>query len=69
MGVSYSRLRCFQEALQCFQLAMQPAAQQPTLLPTVLHNLGAALNATGRFQAAVDAHRLAARLYGWSTIT
>lgn len=66
MGVSYSRLRCFQKALQCFQLAVKPASQQPPLLATVLHNLGAALNAAGHFRAAVDAHRLAARLYGWS---
>lgn len=64
MGVSYCRLGCFQEALQCFQKAVNPAAQQPPLLARVLHNLGAALNSVGRFRAAVDAHRLAARLHG-----
>ncbi|XP_051272024.1 tetratricopeptide repeat protein 24 [Dicentrarchus labrax] len=64
VGVSYCRLRCFQEAVQCFQRALGPVAQQPPLLAAVLHNLGAALNSGGQFTAAVDYHRLAAGLYG-----
>ncbi|KAI3360701.1 hypothetical protein L3Q82_012852, partial [Scortum barcoo] len=64
VGVSYCRLRCFQEAEQCFQRALGPSAQQPPLLAKVLHNLGAALNAVGRFTPAVGYHRLAAGLYG-----
>uniref|UniRef100_A0A3Q1GMJ0 Tetratricopeptide repeat domain 24 n=1 Tax=Acanthochromis polyacanthus TaxID=80966 RepID=A0A3Q1GMJ0_9TELE len=64
VGVSYCRLRCFQEAVQCFQLALGPAAQCPPLLASVLHNLGAALNSVGQFSPAVGYHRLAAGLYG-----
>ncbi|XP_059194997.1 tetratricopeptide repeat protein 24, partial [Centropristis striata] len=64
VGVSYCRLRCFQEAVQCFQVALGPAAQQPPLLARVLHNLGAALNAVGQFTPAVGYHRQAAALYG-----
>uniref|UniRef100_UPI0037E7CDAC tetratricopeptide repeat protein 24 n=1 Tax=Semicossyphus pulcher TaxID=241346 RepID=UPI0037E7CDAC len=64
VGVSYCRLRCFQEAVQCFHQALGPSAQQPPLLAKVLHNLGAALNSEGRFTAAVSYHRQAAELYG-----
>lgn len=64
MGVSYCQLRCFQEAVEAFQRALGPAAQQPPLMAKVLHNLGAALNSVGRFSAAVGYHRLAAGLYG-----
>lgn len=66
MGVSYCQVRCFQEAVQCFQQALGPTAQQPPLLAKVLHNLGAALNAVGQFTPAVGYHRLAAGLYGQS---
>ncbi|XP_041798631.1 tetratricopeptide repeat protein 24 isoform X3 [Chelmon rostratus] len=64
VGVSYCRLRCFQEAVQCFQLALGPTTQHPSLLAKVLHNLGAALNSVGQFTPAVGYHRLAAGLYG-----
>ncbi|XP_037641497.1 tetratricopeptide repeat protein 24 isoform X1 [Sebastes umbrosus] len=64
VGMSYCRLRCFQEAVQCFQQALGPSAQQPPLLAKVLHNLGAALNSLGQFTSAVGYHRLAAGLYG-----
>ncbi|XP_071324899.1 tetratricopeptide repeat protein 24 isoform X2 [Trachinotus anak] len=64
VGVSYCWLRCFQEAVQCFQQALGPAAQWPPLLAKVLHNLGAALNSVGQFTSAVGYHRLAAGLYG-----
>ncbi|XP_074540322.1 tetratricopeptide repeat protein 24 [Halichoeres trimaculatus] len=64
VGVSYCRLRCFQEGVQCFQQALGPSAQQPPLLAKVLHNLGAALNSEGQFRNAVTYHRLAAGLYG-----
>ncbi|XP_044215369.1 tetratricopeptide repeat protein 24 isoform X2 [Thunnus albacares] len=64
VGVSYCRLRCFKEAVACFQQALGPASQRPPLLANVLHNLGAALNSVGRFTAAASYHRLAAGLYG-----
>ncbi|KAM7382786.1 hypothetical protein PAMP_002496 [Pampus punctatissimus] len=64
VGVSYCRLRCFQEAVPCFQQALGPASQWPPLLANVLHNLGAALNSVGQFTAAAGYHRLAAGLYG-----
>ncbi|KAM6995255.1 tetratricopeptide repeat protein 24 [Tautogolabrus adspersus] len=64
VGVSYCRLRCFQEAVQCFRQALGPSAQRPPLLAKVLHNLGAALNSEGQFTPAVTYHRLAAGLYG-----
>ncbi|XP_028984022.1 tetratricopeptide repeat protein 24 [Betta splendens] len=64
VGVSYCWIRCFKEAVQCFQAALGPAAQCPPLLAKVLHNLGAALNSVGQFKSAVSYHRLAAGLYG-----
>ncbi|CAI5661399.1 unnamed protein product [Oreochromis niloticus] len=64
VGVSYCRLRSFQEAVQCFQKALSPTAKWPPLLAKVLNNLGAALNSMGQFRSAVDYHRLAAGLYG-----
>ncbi|XP_023249447.1 tetratricopeptide repeat protein 24 [Seriola lalandi dorsalis] len=64
VGVSYCWLRCFEEAVQCFQQALGPAAQWPPLLAKVLHNLGAALNSLGQFTPAVGYHRQAAGLYG-----
>ncbi|KAM3613782.1 uncharacterized protein V6R79_005062 [Siganus canaliculatus] len=64
VGVSYCRLRCFQEAVHCFHQALEPSAPQPPLLARVLHNLGAALNTMGHFSAAVSFHRSAAALYG-----
>ncbi|XP_023819831.1 tetratricopeptide repeat protein 24 isoform X3 [Oryzias latipes] len=64
VGVSYCQLRCFQEAVQCFQRALILPAQQPPLLAKVLQNLGAALNSMGQFSEAVGYHRLAAGLYG-----
>ncbi|XP_034534753.1 tetratricopeptide repeat protein 24 isoform X2 [Notolabrus celidotus] len=64
VGVSYCRLRCFQEGVQCFERALGPSSQQPPLMAKVLHNMGAALNSEGRFKDAVPYHRLAAGLYG-----
>ncbi|XP_035991544.1 tetratricopeptide repeat protein 24 isoform X2 [Fundulus heteroclitus] len=64
VGVSYCRIRCFQEAVTCFQPALELAAQRPPLLAKLLQNLGAALNSLGKFSSAVDYHRLAAGLYG-----
>ncbi|XP_026172584.1 tetratricopeptide repeat protein 24 isoform X2 [Mastacembelus armatus] len=64
VGVSYCQIRCFQEAVQCFEAALGPAAQQPPLLAKVFHNLGAALNSVGQFTPAVGYHKLAAGLYG-----
>uniref|UniRef100_A0A3Q3GUC3 Tetratricopeptide repeat domain 24 n=1 Tax=Kryptolebias marmoratus TaxID=37003 RepID=A0A3Q3GUC3_KRYMA len=64
VGVSYCQLRCFQEAVPCFQRALDLTSQWPLLLAKVLHNLGAALNSLGRFSPAVGYHRHAARLYG-----
>ncbi|XP_024917302.1 tetratricopeptide repeat protein 24 [Cynoglossus semilaevis] len=64
VGVSFCRLRCFPQALQCFQNAVSPAAQWPPLLAKVTHNLGAALNSVGQFKSALVYHRQAAGLYG-----
>ncbi|KAK2845225.1 hypothetical protein Q5P01_011884 [Channa striata] len=64
VGTSFCRLRCFQQAVQCFQAALGTVAQWPPLLAKVLHNLGAALNSLGQFSSAVGYHRLAAGLYG-----
>ncbi|KAM4567988.1 tetratricopeptide repeat protein 24 isoform 2-T2 [Fundulus diaphanus] len=64
VGVSYCRIRCFQEAVTCFQPALDLAGQRPPLLAKLLHNLGAALNSLGKFSSAMDYHRLAAGLYG-----
>lgn len=68
MGVSFCRLRCFPQALQCFQNAVSPAAQWPPLLAKVTHNLGAALNSVGQFKSALVYHRQAAGLYGQSAV-
>ncbi|KAK2909598.1 hypothetical protein Q8A73_007313 [Channa argus] len=64
VGTSFCQLRCFKEAVQCFQAALGPTAQWPPLLAKVLHNLGAALNSMGRFTNAMGYHHLAAGIYG-----
>ncbi|XP_013876631.1 tetratricopeptide repeat protein 24 [Austrofundulus limnaeus] len=64
VGVSYCQLRYFQEAVLCFERALDVTSQNPPLQAKVLHNLGAALNSLGQFSPAVDYHRLAATLYG-----
>ncbi|XP_029360682.1 tetratricopeptide repeat protein 24 isoform X1 [Echeneis naucrates] len=53
VGMSYCQLRCFREAVQCFQQALDPAAQCPLLLAKVLQNLGAALYSVGQFVSAM----------------
>ncbi|XP_071779838.2 tetratricopeptide repeat protein 24 [Centroberyx gerrardi] len=74
VGVAYCRLRCFWEAVRCFQQALPPSGPPPTgppppslpptLLADTLLNLGAALNSVGQFRPAVGYHRLAVGLYG-----
>ncbi|XP_071400192.1 tetratricopeptide repeat protein 24-like, partial [Centroberyx affinis] len=70
VGVAYCRLRCFWEAVRCFQQALPPPAPcpppslPPALLADTLLNLGAALNSVGQFRPAVGYHRLAVGLYG-----
>ncbi|XP_055020065.1 tetratricopeptide repeat protein 24 [Boleophthalmus pectinirostris] len=64
VGVIFCQVRSFQEAVQCFQKALSHLQERP-LLAKVLLNLGAALNAVGEFKAALEYHRLAAKLYGF----
>ncbi|KAK7886193.1 hypothetical protein WMY93_025814 [Mugilogobius chulae] len=65
VGVVFCQVRSFHEAVQCFQKALNSASQlqQRPLLAKVLLNLGAALNAVGEYKAALEYHRLAAKLY------
>ncbi|KAJ8287967.1 hypothetical protein COCON_G00006260 [Conger conger] len=64
LGLSFSQLRLFQEAAECFERALPQAQTEPPRLAVVLQNLGAVHNALAQYQQALDYHREAAALHG-----
>ncbi|KAM4600945.1 uncharacterized protein ttc24 [Polymixia lowei] len=66
LGVCYSQLNQFQEAVGCYQKALDlaPASPRPAHLATVMQNLGATLNSLGQYRQARGYHLQAAGLYG-----
>ncbi|XP_056142141.1 tetratricopeptide repeat protein 24 [Lampris incognitus] len=64
LGLCYSQLRYFQEAVGCYQLGLSQKDSPPAHRAALLQNLGAALNSLGRYHQALDYHRQAAGLHG-----
>ncbi|XP_067303832.1 tetratricopeptide repeat protein 24 [Pseudorasbora parva] len=64
VGLSFSQMRLFSEASECYEQALPLVASKPHRLAVVLQNLGAVHNALGQFQQAVQFHREAAALHG-----
>ncbi|XP_077086096.1 tetratricopeptide repeat protein 24 [Siphateles boraxobius] len=64
VGLSFSQMRLFSEASECYELALPLVACKPHRLAVVLQNLGAVHNTLGQYQQAVRFHREAAALHG-----
>ncbi|XP_066538525.1 tetratricopeptide repeat protein 24 isoform X2 [Hoplias malabaricus] len=64
VGLSFSQLKMFPEAAECYELALPLVHSTPRRLAVVLQNLGAVHNTLAQYQQAVDYHREAAALHG-----
>ncbi|KAM6968150.1 uncharacterized protein ttc24 [Aplochiton taeniatus] len=64
LGLSFSQLKLFPEAVSCYEGALASAQAQPARLAVVLQNLGAAHNSLNQYRQALDYHRQAAKLHG-----
>ncbi|XDV39518.1 hypothetical protein PO909_008751 [Leuciscus waleckii] len=64
VGLSFSQMRLFSEASECYEQALPLVACKPHRLAVVLQNLGAVHNTLGQYQQAVRFHREAAALHG-----
>lgn len=64
VGLSFSQMRLFSEASECYEQALPLVASKPHRLAVVLQNLGAVHNTLGQYQQAVRFHREAAALHG-----
>ncbi|XP_076842838.1 uncharacterized protein ttc24 [Brachyhypopomus gauderio] len=64
VGLSFSQLRLFAEAAECYELAVSLFQASPRRRAVVLQNLGAAHNALAHYQQALQYHREAAALHG-----
>ncbi|KAI7806109.1 putative tetratricopeptide repeat protein 24 [Triplophysa rosa] len=64
VGLSFTRLRLFSEAAECYEQALPLVASKPHRLAVVLQNLGAVHNTLGQFEEALRYHREAAALHG-----
>lgn len=66
LGLSFSQLKLFAEASECYEQALPLVRPKPRRLAVVLQNLGAVHNTLGQYQQALDFHREAAALHGES---
>ncbi|XP_048116775.1 tetratricopeptide repeat protein 24 isoform X2 [Alosa alosa] len=64
LGLSFSQLKLFGEAAECYEQALPLVRSKPRRLAVVLQNLGAVHNTLGQYQQALDFHREAAALHG-----
>ncbi|XP_062393639.1 tetratricopeptide repeat protein 24 [Sardina pilchardus] len=64
LGLSFSQLKLFGEAAECYEQALPLVRSKPRRLAVVLQNLGAVHNTLGQYQQALDYHREAAALHG-----
>ncbi|KAA0702570.1 hypothetical protein E1301_Tti022133 [Triplophysa tibetana] len=64
VGLSFTQLRLFSEAAECYEQALPLVTSKPHRLAVVLQNLGAVHNTLGQFEEALRYHREAAALHG-----
>uniref|UniRef100_A0AAY4E0Q7 Tetratricopeptide repeat domain 24 n=1 Tax=Denticeps clupeoides TaxID=299321 RepID=A0AAY4E0Q7_9TELE len=64
LGLSFSQLKLFPEAAECYEQALPLACSKPRRLAVVLQNLGAVHNTLSQYEQALDFHREAAALHG-----
>lgn len=69
LGLSFSQLKLFAEAAECYEQALPLVRPKPRRLAVVLQNLGAVHNTLGQYQQALEFHREAATLHGESPST
>lgn len=67
LGLSFSQLKLFGEAAECYEQALPLVRPKPRRLAVVLQNLGAVHNTLGQYQQALEFHREAAALHGEAT--
>ncbi|KAF5907773.1 tetratricopeptide repeat protein 24 isoform X1, partial [Clarias magur] len=64
VGLSFSQLKLFPEAAECYELALPLVHSSPRRLAVVIQNLGAVHNSLAQYRKALDYHREAAALHG-----
>ncbi|KAL1258528.1 hypothetical protein QQF64_009105 [Cirrhinus molitorella] len=64
VGLSFSQMRLFSEASQCYEQALPLVSSKPHRQAVVLQNLGAVYNSLGQYQQSLRFHREAAALHG-----
>ncbi|KAL7874195.1 hypothetical protein SRHO_G00051650 [Serrasalmus rhombeus] len=64
VGLSFSQLKLFPEATECYELALPLVHSTPRRLAVVLQNLGAVHNILAQYQQSLEYHREAAALHG-----
>ncbi|XP_053349875.1 tetratricopeptide repeat protein 24 [Clarias gariepinus] len=64
VGLSFSQLKLFSEAAECYELALPLVHSSPRRLAVVIQNLGAVHNSLAQYRKALDYHREAAALHG-----
>lgn len=67
VGLSFSQLKLFSEAAECYELALPLVRSTPRRLAVVMQNLGAVLNSLAQYRRALEYHREAAALHGKQT--
>ncbi|XP_043112877.1 tetratricopeptide repeat protein 24 [Puntigrus tetrazona] len=64
VALSFSQMRLFSEASECYEQALPLVSSKPHRLAVVLQNLGAVYNSLGQYQQSLRFHREAAALHG-----
>lgn len=64
VGLSFSQLKLFHEAAECYELALPLVRSNPRRLAVVMQNLGAVHNSLAQYRKALEYHREAAALHG-----
>ncbi len=64
VALSFSQMRLFSEASECYEQALPLVSSKPHRLAVVLQNLGAVYNSLGQYQQSLRYHREAAALHG-----